>query len=426
VGDFGWTEIALLACAAAFTAWVLAIAFLVHADRRDRRRIARDLWAECGGRGPDGQPLRLRACPNCMGPMRPGFVLVGGGVMFSLSREVLAGHCDPDLSADERERLDEATRRDPPTVLIGSGGYLQGYGNWPKEGLYCAACDTFAVIDCADRRHRAAVDDANRPSEPPQPPPAVGPEVTTPGAYVCCICRLTTPGADGAEHPLDPCSLALTTNINKHQRYQRHGAMFCHFECLRRVTADGLLDMMFPPEPTGARGPDSDHVPIEGPGFGCGVAAPCSPGPGGSDVPVSAAPVEVPLSIRGWAVHGAVFGIAIGVIDGSLAGGLLWLAIAVAFGRVVWPRLVRWVWRIGDLRRQNICLGLALGWGGVAGPLVGSGLGALSPLLGVPVSALGGALAGLLVGPVVLACEGALVGAAVTLAARLLDAFRSD
>jgi hypothetical protein len=174
--------------------------------------------------------------------MRPGFILISGGVIFSRGRDALAGYYNPDLSNEDRACLAEAIRLDPPTVLIGADGYLRGYGNWPKEGLYCPGCDTFAVTDCTDRRHRAAAREANPPVAPLQPPPAVGPEVRTPDEYVCCICRQITPG--GSEHPLDPCSLGLTTNLNKHPRYQRQAWMFCHFECLRRVSAHGILDSM--------------------------------------------------------------------------------------------------------------------------------------------------------------------------------------
>jgi hypothetical protein len=125
-------------------------------------------------------------------------------------------------------------------------------------------------------------------------------------------------------------------------------------------------------------------------------------------------------------VHGAVFGIVIGVIDSSPVSGLLWLALAAAYGRFVWPRQLRWIWRGGRRRSPNICLAFALGWGGVAGPLVGSGLGALSPLLDAPVSALGGAVLGLIFGPVIIAFEGALFGAAIAGAARVFDAVRSE
>jgi hypothetical protein len=244
MGDLGWSDALTLVLILMLGAWVLAILFVGHTVRRSRRLAARNMWAACGGCGPDGQRLKPRACPNCQGPMRPAYFLLGGGVWFYDSREDGERVITP-RTEENAEELARAVERIVPTVLLGEGGYRAGYGRWPKDGLYCAWCGTFAVVDPADARRAAATDGELEAGPPPAHPPPIGPDDYRSNGFACCICRGLTSESGDQVHPLDPCSLQVTSNMNKHDRYRKVMGLFCHFECLRRVLPDPLLAEYF-------------------------------------------------------------------------------------------------------------------------------------------------------------------------------------
>jgi hypothetical protein len=121
--------------------------------------------------------------------------------------------------------------------------------------------------------------------------------------------------------------------------------------------------------------------------------------------------------------HALILGTAIGVIDDSMVNGLLWAAVSLLFGFVAAPRLERWAHRLCG-PGASIWLAFALGWGLIPGPVAGSAACACLPLLGVPVSALAGALLGLAVGPFVAAAEGLLLAGAIIGCLRLAERVR--
>jgi hypothetical protein len=246
MGEFGWTEAMLLLLSVTFLAWIAAIFLLVYSER----------WARangyCAARG-----LGTKACPNCSGPMRSGFILLGGGVWFSTSKEVFTLQLNPDISPEERERLEGLRQREPLSCLVHPDAYLQGHGFWPKEAFFCWACDTFA-ISWAERSQRAAAGETSQ-SEPP----AIGPNTTTPVRVCCCLCNRTILNPTGPAHSLDPCLLDVTSNLNKHPRYRKNMNLFCHFECLQRVSGGAAGVMSRPEFPT--RGQlDRDNFPESG------------------------------------------------------------------------------------------------------------------------------------------------------------------
>ena len=70
--------------------------------------------------------------------------------------------------------------------------------------------------------------------------------------------------------------------------------------------------------------------------------------------------------------------------------------------------------------RRSYLLDVAPGWALIPGPLVGSIIGTLSPLIfGLPISSFAGGLLGLLVGPVVAALQGQILVSILALAMRM-------
>ena len=49
------------------------------------------------------------------------------------------------------------------------------------------------------------------------------------------------PHESDPDHPLDPCSLVLVSNINLNWRQQKEQEFPCHFDCFRRLVGDDSL-----------------------------------------------------------------------------------------------------------------------------------------------------------------------------------------
>lgn len=195
MGELGWAEISSLALAAAFTLWVLALGFVCYLDRRSRQRTARNLWADCAGRGPDGQRLEARACPICQGPMR--------------------------FRATPKTGDRSTAEHDCP--WCGASATDGTRGQQPSEPGAEPAC---------------------RPAE-------IGPQGQS--GYWCGLCGYPIPGQDGTRQPHDPCLLHVVINYDGHRQSQTHMEMCCHYDCLRRAMArPELLDQVLGIEPRAA------------------------------------------------------------------------------------------------------------------------------------------------------------------------------
>lgn len=62
-----------------------------------------------------------------------------------------------------------------------------------------------------------------------------------PMVHRCCICKKDMPHERDPDHPLDPCSLVLVSNINLDWRQQKEQEFPCHFDCFRRLVDDDSL-----------------------------------------------------------------------------------------------------------------------------------------------------------------------------------------
>jgi hypothetical protein len=68
--------------------------------------------------------------------------------------------------------------------------------------------------------------------------------------YNCCICHETVSSEEKTSH-LDPCGLAVISNIDQPQENQKEQQFFCHFECFRKlVNDDGSMYIMEDDFPT--------------------------------------------------------------------------------------------------------------------------------------------------------------------------------
>jgi hypothetical protein len=82
------------------------------------------------------------ACPYCGQPMKRGYFLIGGVVMFAESTmafgPVFATKPDIDLML-------EGEQIHPPHVIVGGSGYHADPKNWPKTGMFCQDCLAIVV-----------------------------------------------------------------------------------------------------------------------------------------------------------------------------------------------------------------------------------------------------------------------------------------
>jgi hypothetical protein len=110
-----------------------------------------------------------------------------------------------------------------------------------------------------------------------------------------------------------------------------------------------------------------------------------------------------------WSCCAAASALGIALIDGSLIEAVLWLGMSKALAWLCLPPIVRLAERgSGDPKR--FWLDVALGWALVPGPVVGCLFGLVSaPLWGWP-SAFLGCLVWFLLGPLVAAVEGLVIG----------------
>jgi hypothetical protein len=87
-----------------------------------------------------GATVKPVECPFCGAQMVKVYVMIGGGVWLSESRERIAGRIDFRLTGIPSPETEKGA---PVYCCIGRSGYR--VGDWPKEGFYCRQCYGFFV-----------------------------------------------------------------------------------------------------------------------------------------------------------------------------------------------------------------------------------------------------------------------------------------
>jgi hypothetical protein len=81
-------------------------------------------------------------CPYCGQSMKPGYYLIGGGVLFAKSTVALGPVF---ASKFDIERMLETDETNLPHVIVGGKGYQLDPKNWPKRGMFCQDCLAIVV-----------------------------------------------------------------------------------------------------------------------------------------------------------------------------------------------------------------------------------------------------------------------------------------